>query len=358
MKEIDWHDCYSESWKGILSPEAFSHPAKFAYKLLSRLYDHGFSQGYWKKGDLIGDPFGGVACGGVVAAYKGLCWFGVELEPRFVTLAQQSIDDHRRRWEAMGDPLPQIVQGDSRRFAELVQAAAIVTSPPYAANEKSDYLLSDDGKTRARDEKRGYKQGHGSFRGSETYGNTEGQIGRLRMKEGELDGVLTSPPYAGLRQDGGRIGKEGTGGFSSYTDGCTDKWHTQRDPANIGNLGDEANVQRETYWQAVATVYQQCYLAIRSGGHLCCVVKDYVKNRTRVSLCDQTMRLLESIGFQPVERIRCWLVKEMKEAGLFGEMTSKKERKSFFRRLAESKGSPRIDWEEILIVRRPLEEKA
>lgn len=32
--------------------------------------------------------------------------------------------------------------------------------------------------------------------------------------------------------------------------------------------------------------------------------------------------------------------------GLFKE--DRKERKSFFRRLAEKKGSPRIDWEDIL----------
>lgn len=31
---------------------------------------------------------------------------------------------------------------------------------------------------------------------------------------------------------------------------------------------------------------------------------------------------------------------------------SSSQRKSFFRRLAESKGSPKIDWEEVLIVRR------
>jgi hypothetical protein len=33
-----------------------------------------------------------------------------------------------------------------------------------------------------------------------------------------------------------------------------------------------------------------------------------------------------------------------------GRATKTKERKSFFRRLAEKKGSPRIDWEEVLFV--------
>lgn len=48
------------------------------------------------------------------------------------------------------------------------------------------------------------------------------------------------------------------------------------------------------------------------------------------------------------------LVNETTENGLFGEMTEKKERKSFFRRLAESKGSPPIDYEVILCMSKPL----
>jgi hypothetical protein len=58
------------------------------------------------------------------------------------------------------------------------------------------------------------------------------------------------------------------------------------------------------------------------------------------------------------------LVKEWHEPTLFeGHVRREKSRKSFFRRLAESKGSPRIDYEEVLFVRRgarradePLEE--
>ena len=63
--------------------------------------------------------------------------------------------------------------------------------------------------------------------------------------------------------------------------------------------------------------------------------------------------MLESLGFEPVERIRAMLVKEDRQPGLFGEDVVKTtERKSFFRRLAEKKGSPRIDWEEVLMVRK------
>ena len=91
---------------------------------------------------------------------------------------------------------------------------------------------------------------------------------------------------------------------------------------------------------------------LKPGGLLVVVVKDYVKGGKRVPLCDQTLELLQRLGFEPVERIRAMLVKETREVGLFGEHVNRKERKSFFRRLAEHKGSPRIDWEEVLCVRK------
>lgn len=80
------------------------------------------------------------------------------------------------------------------------EVACCVSSPPYAGNEKSDYLLSEDGKTRKRDVGRGYKQGHGCFRGSETYGQTNGQLGSLPT--GTVDAILSSPPYAEAIQNG------------------------------------------------------------------------------------------------------------------------------------------------------------
>jgi hypothetical protein len=46
------------------------------------------------------------------------------------------------------------------------------------------------------------------------------------------------------------------------------------------------------------------------------------------------------------------LVKETTHNGLFEQITEKKERKSFFRRLAESKGSPAIDFEMVLCMQK------
>lgn len=54
-----------------------------------------------------------------------------------------------------------------------------------------------------------------------------------------------------------------------------------------------------------------------------------------------------------VERIHAMLVAENRSPALFGgEHVKRTERKSFFRRLAEKNGSPRIDHEEILVMRK------
>jgi hypothetical protein len=125
VETLTWEKCYSARWQGpppLLTPESMSHPAKFSLALLVRLYDHGFARGWWRKGDLVVDPFGGVACGGIIAAYKGLRWVGVELEERFWRMAQDNVALHHRRFVAGGDPVPLPICADSRNFATIMAA--------------------------------------------------------------------------------------------------------------------------------------------------------------------------------------------------------------------------------------------
>lgn len=336
-----------------------------------------------------------------------LNWVGCELEPRFVELGNKNLAMHAPRWAALESACSvKLLQGDSRRFAEVVgKVAGVVSSPPYAHNEKSDRRVRDH-EGNDRDQRRGFRQGQGCFRGSETYGTTEGQIGDL--KSGDLDAVISSPPYAEGLGHGGEYKEVGAGGhknkrgqvegygntagqIGSLKSGSLDgvvtsppfeaqmnqggagktqiyrKWCEQngRDP-NAANAqtqnaskqwGDSpeqmGNLSGETYWQAMHAVYSSMRDAMKPGGVAAIVIKDYVSKKARVPLCNQTCTLLESLGFEVFERCRCWLVKETREPSLFGgEHVTTTERKSFFRRLAEKKGSPRIDWEEAIWCRR------
>jgi DNA modification methylase len=127
----EWHGCYDDGWGDLIVSEAYAHPAKFAKGLIERIIEHGLAQGYWQAGDTLGDPFGGVALGGIIAGYHGLNWIGVELEQKFVELGNQNIALHKAKWAALGyDVDVRLVQGDSRQFAALA-CDGIVTSPPY-----------------------------------------------------------------------------------------------------------------------------------------------------------------------------------------------------------------------------------
>src|SRR5581483_10697353 len=227
-----WHGCYDQSWKDIICPAAFQHPAKFARGLIQRILDHGIERRYWQRGDIIGDPFGGVGLGGIEAAYRGLRWFGVEIEQRFVWLANQNFKDHARKWNYLGCPHPTIFLGDSRFFDQAVDA--VVGSPPYSESNQ-DYDKGRESIDFTKGTRAGWKTdkcsrgsydvvvtsppflatsggakgiavdgytGRGKVEnvGDRTYGDhherTTGNI--ERCKDGSLDSVITSPVYSDI----------------------------------------------------------------------------------------------------------------------------------------------------------------
>jgi len=538
-----WNDCYESSWKGVITPESFSHPAKYSRDLIERIFQHCLEKCYLRKGDLVGDCFGGIGTGGIAATYAGLRWVGVELEPRFVKLAEANFELHASRFRSLNRTPPYIVKGDSRKFDEIIsEADGVVCSPPYAvinvgagglnhkpakkpgqqtgrsstsASQVADphyggaegqisnlkegsvdgvvtsppfiQTQGGGGKGINRDgyEANGRKDprvGVRAFQGDagdreanniemlpagqldavvssppyadsvnstqhgidftkakkdypgrvmheqrvaladkrhseQSYGKTDGQIGALHA--GPVDAVITSPPFAdsirgmatcqtdvdksdrkcgpnsqqALRNDygseAGQIGRlksepldavvtsppweknsEGgraAGKFKSPAAAFKSKrGHGASDAAvlaqaardekktygdSLGQIGQE---KAETYWSAMHQVYAACFRAIRPGGVLVAVLKDYVKGGKRVPLCDDTARLLEHCGFTVIERIHAMLVKVTEHNDLFnGATRTKKSRKSFFRRLAEKNGSPEINFEEIIIAKKP-----
>lgn len=489
---IEWPRrlCYGQEWKGYVHNDSFKHPAKFSRRLIYKILRHGLEQGYWKHGDLLGDPFGGVGLGGLAAADCGLRWIGNELEAPFYQTAHLNFAMHKPRWERMGRPLPQITLGDSRFFDRIVAAA--LTSPPYA---NSDQNYAQGGKSLKYDRgarvgmkndqlnKAAYENSEGnvahlpagSLEGAVTsppydtinagagglnhkpprpgteddtgrtpspaqtevddrYGDTPGQIAKLGKSE--LEAVVTSPPFLDSRsgttaakktkgggpcaarlesvQAGHRYGdsdgqitdlKPGDvdaaissppyadtmspaagGPDTAHPDGAKRVGHGVKErcgstEGNIANLKTEvidsmlqgngsshkartdaggSKKPKETYWAAMRLCYEALFRCIRPGGFCCVVVKDYVRKGKRVPLCDDTMRLLTFIGFEPVERIRALLTEKLEHhrdmltgAVAKGEQ-AQKESKSFFRRVHEAKpGAVRIDWEEVLICRKP-----
>ncbi|HUV67899.1 MAG TPA: hypothetical protein VMW24_28675, partial [Sedimentisphaerales bacterium] len=170
----------------------------------------------------------------------------------------------------------------------------------------------------------------------------------LNLKLGDIACVLSSPPFESSDNRGAAnmpvdyfVRSNGT----PFGEGKSTRG-TLETPGNIGN--DKG----PTFWESAKIIVSECHKILRPGGHAIWVVKDFVRKGQRVDFCGDWQRLCESVGFKTVCKHRAMLVKETSHDGLFGTIKQKKERKSFFRRLAEKKGSPRIDWEMVICMER------
>lgn len=405
-----WTGLYGESWKGLICDEAFAHPAKFSRALIRKIYDHVIEEQWATRGSSVVDPFGGVALGAFDAMRHGLNWYGCELEAKFVGLGGQNIALWNERFSRMPNwGTARLLQGDSRKLAEVLSAAdCCVSSPPYvdAVNASGEGPgMAGNAAQRERiasgslTEVAARSRHHG-------YGSSGGQLGA--MKEGDHSIAITSPPYAGIRQDGGKIAKENEGGMRPYSDDPVDAWFTTRDQNNLGNLRDDANgfqaavssppyegiqvrscdenhsngvrdVGRhggkgftdvgggtfaseaqlsaqtpETFWSASRLILEQLHQVIVPGGHAVFVVKAFVRDKQIVDFPAQWAQLCEAVGFRLLHHHRASLVENSgTQRGFEQDKEITVERKSFFRRLAEKKGSPRIDHESVLCFERP-----
>lgn len=217
MRVSIWENCYSDNWQGLIVPEAFCHPAKFSPGLIRRIYRHCIEQGYVEAGDVVVDPFAGIGGGGMFAPMFGLKWQGVELEEKFVELANKNFRVHMNGWKSLNHPFPVIIQGDSRRLADVLQGADLIaTSPPYIDSLTDPRLQFT---------------GAGGPIHPTKYGKSPGQIGQ--MKPGSLaDVCVTSPPYAdGCRRTGAEHDSQ-----PFLQGGKLHDVEYSSNPANIGNL--------------------------------------------------------------------------------------------------------------------------
>jgi hypothetical protein len=338
----EWKGCYAGGWQGMIVPEAFSHPAKFAFGLVQRMVQHACTAGWMDKGALVLDPFGGVGCGGIVCAYAGIRWVGVELERRFVELAEQNFARHRRKWVAAGDPMPVMVQGDSRQLVQIgqqVQADAVLSSPPFVRSMNAGggacYRKWCEQNGRNPD-----GPSAGTMGASEQWGENAANLGN--MKPGDVDAVLSSPPYEGSIHDGNGIDRAK---LTGNVPGRNSQAGAEGYGSVVGNIGNSTG---ETFWSAAREIVAACHAILKPGGHALWVTKDFVRDGRVEPFTEHWIELCRACGLELVCRHRAMLVAEAVDDGLFGQpVRTRKERKSFFRRLAEKKGSPPIDQEDV-----------
>jgi len=218
-----------------------------------------------------------------------------------------------------------------RRYEDV---STIITSPPYEG-------VADATKnTNTNDAARGYPT--------------------RPMAYTQPSAVLTSPPY-GEAQEGGGIAKHG---YDGPKHGPTDMVG-QRSymPAVHGQAtGNIGNMKGEAYWQAMSLVYKECLRVLRPGGVCIVVVKDFVRDRKVVPLVEDTLALLQQVGFvyqtRQVRHLRdqsFWRILQttdrvVEEHGLQGALIGEAKPVRTIKR--KRNDSPTVDTETALIMRK------
>ena len=225
-------------------------------------------------------------------------------------------------------------------------ADAIVSSPPYQEQVIRDRDPGKPGFTQ------GTTQGRHAF---DTYGHSAGQLGALAP--GDFGAVVNSPPFEeslnsidiDFIRNRLTTGPSGSTKLRGQTGAKSDGQVYGSTPGNIGNdAGD-------TFWAAARLIVAQVYQVLAPGAPAIWVVKAFIRAGRRVDFPDQWGKLCQSCGFELVHQHRAWLVEDRgAQFTLDNGLDARRvERKSFFRRLAEKRGSPRIDWETVLCMRKP-----
>lgn len=363
------------------------HPGKMARLLLRRIFFHGAKNGYWRRGDVVLDPFAGAGTTLLLGAYLGYRTVGIELEPKYNALwngyscdglpkraedawcgetgkhpshwVRGSLQKNLSRLETLGAPMPMMLHGDSTQARQVLEnahfsVAGSITSPPYAESvsyqragaggEENELLragftpreianLRKAGDPRVTDTRRSA----GYSRDMRNVGNLpEGDFATVR-------GCITSPPYADARI-GHASGMDNVGHRKNYGDADTQiggletgefPSFSRASAKKIGRAVTETDAK--TYWGAMARVYWELYQILPRGGVAAVVVKDYVRNKSIVPLCAQTAELLEGLGFQIIEYTKALLVEKQIAPTLFDvpDVIAQRAAKSHWRRWNE-----------------------
>ncbi len=339
---------------------AVGHPAKMNTLLLEFLVKR-----FTCVGDVVLDPMAGSGSLGVVASLNNRNAVQVELEQKFFNWMEEARLKLEKTQTLAPKGSIRNFCGDSRRLSEILAGSvdSIVTSPPYAESEiaiKQGNDVYPEGRKKRRAEKdwSGYSSSKSNIgnlryvdavvtsppysdskkggdanedamaerwdkvakdRDWNSWGKTWKTEGRKRalkslgsgysesdenignLRHGEIDAVITSPPYEGSLEGSTRHTKGGiasrdpklaqSGTFATVMSfGVPVGYSANKD--NIGNL------KKETYLEAMLQVYVECYKVLKPSGLCVIVVKPFIRNKKVIDLPLQTWLLLERVGFK------------------------------------------------------------
>lgn len=368
-------------WKNLFPKKSIEFPAKANLNLVQFLIEE-----FTERGDTVLDVMCGTASTCVMASLAGRHGVGVELEKKYVEWALEA----KRRTEAtLGEKGEiKIIQGDSRELSKVLgMVDSIITSPPYAetiqrvggsshlehvgvstktsreysSNPENignlpsgnvDAVITSPPYSESRTEmggEKGKRGGDSKFRVKKDYVNPEEENNISRLPHGNIDAVITSPPYEGILsgdKDGpGATSIKNPHGFKAssqptYTEEKTwtekhkidavitsppyadqevgkairpNRWAKIKDregfkgrkawkegePSHYSNSKNNiGNLKKENYFEAMQKVYEESWKVLKPNGRIIIILKNFIRNKAVVDLVYDSYRLLGHVGFK------------------------------------------------------------
>jgi len=304
MKHIDLSKYGSNQAmrKKYFCPSSISHPAKMDLPLCRWIIDKFCNK---DKPEIILDPMCGIGSTlimGMLMRPQSL-FIGIELEDKFVKMTQDNINKVEKLAERdmfLKVGRATVIKGDARNLQGLLnkEVDKIISSPPFGPATSGRGIA-----------KKGYKDKHGEMEniGGRSYmpenvGETEGNLSNLPY----VEKIISSPPYADTPisiQGGGKEGQKWNKAYKEYQKtGDWEKFQKEMSKQNIekGYGADKDNIgntKGQNYLEAMLLVYKECWKVLRPKGLMILTIKDFIRDKKRIPLGEDTIKLCELAGF-------------------------------------------------------------
>lgn len=248
--------------------ESFAHPGKMLPHVVRSIVET-----YGESGDVWLDPMCGIGTTLVEAMQVGYDAIGVEFEPRWVDVTLRNI---MRTVRAGAVGRGQVIQGDAREAATYLdgeRVTKIAFSPPYG----NTLSKTSHGPDKNPDRQSGGKRGARAIRHG--YSFTGVEHAAIPDEAGDMTIAEKSPDQVNLG----------------------DLKHGNLDVALAAarslRTGTPQEALQPSYLTEMAKVYDQCFKVLSTGGLMVLVLRDYRRNKKRVDLLGDTLRICEELGF-------------------------------------------------------------
>ena len=119
-----------------------------------------------------------------------------------------------------------------------------------------------------------------------------------RLPYGEVDSIITSPPYE--NQDSYQMYY---GPRATNRKGDDSKTRVKKDYVKGESQENIGNLKSTSYLEAMRQVYAEMWKVLKPGGKAVIVVRNFIRNKKVVDLAGDTIKLCESVDFKLVEHV-------------------------------------------------------